>query len=495
MKFYFFRKCLFPFILIILVLFSCSKESIKYDDCDGINIDSVILTKSDYPLDYQYYLLSDEDISAYAHFIEVLKGNPFGSFSKWSPEFHDEQVVYYILDFENGWQILSPDKRGPIVLAYGFGNSPFTDSCNAAERTWLEKLSADIKHRWYNPEDYYGSLTEAEMEAERASILTWRAICSGFGGEVETKGGGNLPPPEPMEPPGHYELVSTYYTVEAMDSIGHLLNTKWGQTNSFNDYCPFEDTSFTNRCPAGCVNVAGSQVLYYLHYYLGIPTSSPTTGYCVGYSHYNVLNMQTGSYSFGFDNFSQMTWDSMDTTSNGNNYVSLFVGSVGHLSQTKFDSSGSGTTIASLLEHAFSFYGISSVYSTTYSTGTVYQSILNGAPVIFGGNRYEDLFSWPGHVWVIDGCVTNNYTLHYVYDWVYDDPDINLEDYQLSIHEPYETTSSISQLKWFKMNWGYYGQGDDNHYLTDGIWVNPIVGGNPYQFNIELAYGYTALQH
>ena len=34
---------------------------------------------------------------------------------------------------------------------------------------------------------------------------------------------------------------------------------------------------------------------------------------------------------------------------------------------------------------------------------------------------------------------------------------------------------------------------DYKHYSTDGIWTNPVNGGNPYQYNIQMAYGFTAL--
>lgn len=391
---------------------------------------------------------------------------------------------------------MSPDKRGPIVLGYGYGEGQNVGVCNESEIDWLDKLCSDIEYRWYYPNDYYDGLTEEEIEAEATSLLTWRAIrCDNdsLSDGIQTKGGGNLPPPEPEEPPGHYEMVYSYITETPCDSIGHLLITKWGQRDTFNLYCPFEDTSYTNRCPAGCVNIAGGQVLYYLHYYFGVPTMSPTTGYCIGYSHYDFWGLQTGYYVSYFDNYAITTWDNMVTTTIGNETTALFIGSLGALSDTEYDASGSSTTVKKLVDDAFSFYGINSSYSTNYSTSTVYQNILNGIPVIFGGNRYVDLFNWPGHAWVIDGYVSYSITTHFIYDWVYDDPDINLEEYPLSIHDSYETTSTYSSLRWFNMNWGYRGSGDDRHYSTDGIWTNPVNGGNPYQYNIQMAYGFTAL--
>lgn len=487
-------------VLLCLCSVSC-KEDPNYgysslDNCVG----NSILTKINSIDDYKAFLLQEEDIMAYSRLCHNGTENDlFGHFVDWTPVYHNDQVVYFFLSFENGWIILSSDKRGPIELAYECGIRRNLEELNEGERTWLEKLSADIEYRWYFPYEYYNSLTSEQLNAETYCLNKWDTLKSSFNelqNADKTKGGGNLPEPSPIEPPGHYEMTYSYNTELIIEDVDHLLHTKWGQRNGFNLYCPYEDENYTYRCPAGCVNIAGAQVMYYLHNAFGFPYSSPSTGESTGYSHYNQLGIQEGNSSSSFGSYSPTMWSLMDTTSVGVNASALLIGSIGLLSRTHYDADGSSTTIDHLTSSAFSFYGIDCTYSTTYNTAIVIDNLDNDMPVIFGGNRYASLFSWPGHAWVIDGYQSYVQVTHYVYDWVYDDPNVDLENSQLYIHESYETSSLTSPImKRLRMNWGYYGQGDNVFYSSDGTWINPIFGGNPYQFNIELAYGYSALSY
>ncbi|MBO4447796.1 MAG: C10 family peptidase [Bacteroidales bacterium] len=117
---------------------------------------------------------------------------------------------------------------------------------------------------------------------------------------------------------------------------------------------------------------------------------------------------------------------------------------------------------------------------------------MNELPVIFGGNRYENLFSWPGHAFVIDGYHSYRNVTHFIYEWVYDEPGI-----QFGFHPPYETLSYSSPIvDWYKINWGYgnnYGE-NDIECSTNGIWTNPLIrGATPYEYSRIMMYGFSTL--
>ena len=81
-------------------------------------------------------------------------------------------------------------------------------------------------------------------------------------------------------PPGHWEedLFTEY---EYCDSLDHMV-AKWDQMEPYNDCCPDLVSVPSSRASAGCVAVAGAQVLHYLHYKLGSPEVMFSQGYCDG---------------------------------------------------------------------------------------------------------------------------------------------------------------------------------------------------------------------
>lgn len=262
-------------------------------------------------------------------------------------------------------------------------------------------LFEDIKYRRECPSDYYKHLTPEGFEAEKRSQAIWNRILSAQSQKASMEG--------PLIPPGRYEYSYTYTTTSA-DSVSHLITTHWTQDSPYNNYCPLKTANGVLRCPVGCVGIAGAQVLYYLHNFLGKPLYSPTDGYCIGY---------TDNYYAEFSAYATTTWSIMGGPNDVNDYQGLFIGNVAHSAKTSFGETGSGSTLSKLRQYSFPLYDITCDYSNTFNRDTVYNNLLSGLPVIFGGNRYENLFSWPGHAWIIDGYVREITIYHDVYEWVY----------------------------------------------------------------------------
>lgn len=436
-----------------------------------------VQTKSFF-LEEASFFVSLEDMQQYVAFVERYEGKDTkkGEAKEIIPVQISEEVAFYVVNYEAGWQIVSSDKRGPVVLAESqYGSFCYEDAVSSV-KDWLGMLYEDIQYRRLCSDEYYANISKEGQRQEEFSLTLWEAVKKGSFSDLagiatlETKG-------PPSEPPGRYELSYTYTTTEYA-GVNHLMTTHWRQGNPYNTYCPLVSNNGTDRCLVGCVNVAGSQVLYYLHYQMGRPISSPTAGYSYG---------PPGNHTYNFWGFSSSTWDVMDTNNDTGDYRGLFIGSVAHLSHTDFGENGSSAEVSDLKNYTFPFYGVSSTYSTSYNRDTVQYYLLAGQPVIYGGNRFAGLFNWPGHAWVIDGYINEITVYHDVYEWVYLDEPTG----PVPSHNPYEILSYSTELKYFKMNWGWgnYNGEDDAMYATTGSWPDPLVtGSGPYIYSRELMY-------
>lgn len=458
---------------IIVLLFSCAKANVSSELSLGPNN---LSRKTIREYNLSDNLVTEADIYLYCQYIERLQGNnAYGKALDVEPIFFEEELAAYAINFENGWQIVSSDKRGPLELAKSNKGVFHYEEARENVKTWLDMLLGDIMYRRKFEEEYYKALSIEDIECESFFLSFWKAVIDGhFETDLLEKDSVGTKPP-PVIPPGHYVYSFTYTTTET-DSLPHLLSTHWHQNNPYNSYIPYTSSSGTTRCPAGCTTIAGAQVLYYLHHYFGKPISSPMSGYCTG--DYN-------SFSSDFTNYSSSTWAYIETATDIYDYRGLLIGDVAKRANVTFRPDGSFADVVNLKNSVFPFYGISGNYSTTYIRDTVYNNLKDNLPVIFGGCRYESLFLYPGHTWVIDGYVDEIVVYHDVYEWQYlTEPTVPAPTYP-----PYEITHRSPQLKYFKMNWGWgnVSNEDDGNYATSGSWANPlIINSNPYIYDKEI---------
>lgn len=428
--------------------------------------------KEYYPNDT--YALSEEDVEAYVKYLDLLESNDHkGKVKEVVPVSHDGDVVYYIINFEDGWQLLSSDKRGPIILGQSKEGNFHIEEQNPAVMTWIDCLVEGIEYRRLFPDEYYASLDDKGLENEENSMRTWLAITADTdyllnnGQGQETKSGGF----EHIDPGfGHYELVDTYTALHHnYRVVDHLIKTKWRQDFDLNAFCPLKNGSTEERCPLGCVPLAAAQILYYYHYKLGVPETSPSSVTSFG-DEYN--------WSINVNDFSATTWDMMGTYNDNffpkydhRQYGAMFAIYVAILANTTFHSSHSWALPRQLKERVFRPNGIDCDFSWSYDSNEVYENLLEDNPVIFAANStaVNDTTFFNGHALIIDGFSDDAYVTHYVYQWVYE------ESSQGQIHlpapDPYEVTVEISsQATLFKMNWGYGSDGDNADYAPNGNW-------------------------
>ena len=103
----------------------------------------------------ELYRVSLLDLEAYFHLLDVLENNDHLQVTDYRAYPNQDDVLFYAVDFEKGWQILSADKRGPLILAQCPEGS-FSEAIdnNPSLMTWVGSLAEDILTRRELDEKY-----------------------------------------------------------------------------------------------------------------------------------------------------------------------------------------------------------------------------------------------------------------------------------------------------------------------------------------------------
>lgn len=403
------------------------------------------------------------------HLVEdfFMRNNPHtrGEFSSQSssilPFSFRNETVFYIVNFPDnqGWQIVSSDQRTPAILAESPHGSFSLDTDNAGLYAWMIGIAEDmyaVRH---------AANTDLSFSEEEISCNT----------RFWSKEPSRSLDPHP-EDDGAWVGTSTTVT-EVYDTIPHLTSTQWAQRDPYNEYCPLT-TNGTGRAPAGCVAVAGAQMLYYLHDKWGVPEYMESSAYCSGY-------VGTGNYIMTQWNPTNTVWDDMITSlcyGSCSHYhpESVMIARVGWLIGANYDNDGTSASMDNLVDDVFNLYDIDCDYGS-YSENAVKNSLLSGLPVIVGASRqwYPNWdFNIPGHAFLIDGYKRTRIKTTTHYTFIPNDP----ENYDPSTHPSYDViTYSSPEITSVKMNWGWRSQWypnyrNDGWYTLTGDWIVELNG-------------------
>ncbi len=436
------------------------------------------------------YLVTSADLETY---LELQPNSPNGlkrpvkSVEAKGP--NADVPLMYVVNYDKGWEILSADKRAQPVLAFSDGGEFSFETANPGERVWLEGLACDV----LNLRTADKALQSRAAE-NNPNVGFWRGLEvrkkmmeEGF---AETRASGDsldfsfdpLPifPINPLPEGGHYEFSHTYKSYMLETEVGHMTTTSWHQWSPWNVKCPraydTDDTYGEEYVPAGCVALAISQILYYMHNKVGVPTSAPTNAYYTG--QYNPWDVFDWGLSFTLDGMSSSMWNMMATSggqvNTHTNAVASLIAHVGYLSGMNYTDTGSGADDEDALEGACHYYGITGTLldGDDYNTLRIIDN-LRDSLVVYASAWNDD---GDGHAFVIDGYRDYKVTYHDVYDWVWDipqDPDgpqIKVPGYTIT-----RNTNSVECL-FICINWGwgsYYNNdnGSPVWYAPTGHWT------------------------
>ena len=262
---------------------------------------------------------------------------------------------------------------------------------------------------------------------------------------------------------GHWQLTSVDTLLVAYDSL-KLTQTVWDQEfNGYNKYCPLCTGSSYWRAPAGCVPVAGAQMLFYLHNKLGTPAFAPDTAMCIGHVGFGNYIQATGGSS-------STTWNYMldnDYNDKGYRSAAVLIADVGKKVGVTYGDDGSGASLSNLVS-VFAQYGIDCTFSTfgTTSNFIIKQNLLAEMPVVMRAKPSAN--ASVGHAFLIDGYSRSRYQYTFSYEWVYSHPSTTI---LFPIGERMTTVSySTPEITEFSMNWGSLLVDNSAFFQINGEW-------------------------
>jgi hypothetical protein len=306
---------------VLSVFFSCT----ELDFNENVDIDSYKTGKIS-----EGYNVTLQDARIYTN---VVCNKESIELKNIDPIVYEKDTLAYIVNYDEGWEIVSGDKRSAAVLACDETGEFDLDDANPCVLSWLDDILGQIYLlRYYGKEDTLSDnyLYWAELTQKQVSFMSYKST----------------------------SLKSTSTII----NLGHLTETKWGQNTPWNTCVPYTSPDYSERCPVGCVAVAGAQMLYFLHYELGTPSTMYSQGSCSGYS-----SSSSSNYSFNFSNRTTSAWDAMAKNyyaSSGEDKSAILMGYVGYMVGMEYDEEGSGASTSDLKDDVFGPEGISCSYDS-----------------------------------------------------------------------------------------------------------------------------------
>lgn len=469
------KKAIFLFILFAQI--ACSKTRFLNED-----LTSAILTKAEYSaeeLKHEDIFVSENDIQKYIDFREKAKDyqpNPVLTISSVEG---DAEIAYYVIQYEQGWEVISADKRGPIVLAHSDDGTYEESISNEEISAWMASFAQEIENRKKDT-NHYNNISDDVLEKESASLVFWKMVTADTD-YLNKKVIVTKPPMDPIVYEGYWQLVGQYSSTVVYDYVPHLIQTKWHQQAPFNYYCPYQ-TDYSIKAPAGCVAIAGAQMLYYLHYYFNRPVTAPISASCSG-----TIN----NYSMSFSGTSSTIWDSMITDNYDiNRYYdtsysddcSALIAQVGYQINMNYGNGSSSAVTQDLVNNVFAPRGISCNY-INYNTSKLFARLQNSEPVITRASS-----SAGGHAFIIDGYQSTATAYYTDYQWMKYLGDGQYEPDDRYLHEVFYGTPTLQMIY---MNWGWGGYYDDVAYSPSGTWN---ADGENYTSNKKMIYNFSISQ-
>lgn len=415
-------------------------------------------------LDTTYYV-TDKDVEAYIHFKKLLAESAKKEFSVEEIEplsLKNGFTLGYLFNYNEGWEIISADKRCPLVLASSDEGTLNLDELPEGVLTWIHSLESDVLYmRTINGIPI--GINEEQRSSIQASIDFWESILA-TQDFIERRLGmcyGTMI----GDTDGYWELVSTEIINTETESTEHLITAPYRdfiQEDPYNIYCPVISHNSTTHAPAGCVAVAGSMMLGYLHDELGVPTIGPDVAY------YSGTVTFPGPFTCIMNEHTQL-W--------GNLYIpstaAILIAYVGHLLNTDYGATGSSASAEDLVINVFDSLGISCVYRP-FSETMINTSLRNGMPVIVSakGTRREVLgyvYYQDGHSFIIDSYSTIKRTYRYSYEWHYTNPSSLPRP---DIDPRIEIVVGSPVISAYRMRWGYGNSPTDMiPFAISGNWI------------------------
>ncbi len=356
----------------------------------------------------------------------------------------DNDTLLYLINYLDGWEILSSDKRTPQVVAEcENGNINLADK-NPAFFSWLNMTASDLKRIKYLPDSDLSFSSEeiayhlSEWDSEKSPISNRDFVF------------------------GQWVLNDTSYYNQTLLTVPHILTTYWDQSSPYNYYCPTNQSG--QNYYVGCAGVAAGMMLYYLYTQNGFPSVFSGISMDSLYEPYSPYLSDVDSVAC---------------------YLRAINDGMGLTSINYWD--GGTFALPGQVVNLFTGQGYSCSYST-YDSNTISSLLMQNRPSIILAFD-EWILNLPnvteGHYFIVDGYKKERAVTMYHYIYVTNEPFQSMPDrYEYHYSSPF-----INQVKF---NWGWgdqSGQAYDGWYHITGNWV---ANGNSYNTDRHMITGFVA---
>ena len=449
---------------------------------------------------------------------DLLSHSPVKNVTPIVSQPHD--TVMYVVNCENGWMLLSADKRVSPVLASSPIGEFNENSNNPGVVALLNSFGDKLLTMKRQKEKTDVSKLKTNENFMFWSRMTWGAAAKGNKAPLP-----KLPLTRRSKQDGSEEadtfvckrLVSNYIFKEEVNHIGHRTETKWGQYYPWNTNLPevYNGTQFVYP-PTGCTAVAMAQLLYFTHFKFNVPSGLNHdvifSGRIIDGHNYN-KNFTPGHYvanSTRWDEMARFWAKPCKQTS----YVADLMAELGYYLGMDYTPEKSGAHVSTEVLKRYGIY----CDESDYQKNTVIQNIEKGCPVLisaFGDPYKEGILFWnkthyrSGHTWLIDGIVDRHRVMRSEYQWElviveqpsegsgYHNPYEELDKYEEVLNINAARNMGIREgdriynyynndVRFLQMNWGWEGYGDDLEFSPDAeIWS---IDKHNYQYDKRIFY-------
>lgn len=451
-------------LLPFLFLVSCGKTLLDNRIQGAGNMSNMTKTEFSSPLDTTFFV-SEEDILAYIKYkilLEKNKGRDLSVEEIRPVGPNSEETLCYLINYNDGWDIVSADRRTPVVLAQQDSGQLDLSKCESDEAvcdvvSWIGFLASEVlsvrSSPIFIPED---AIAEAGVES---SLSFWTNIT-----HPEEILGIPVIPTKAHNYPGHWELVDTIEEIIDYDVID-LCGTSWHQGQPYNTYAPLKTDGSGEHAPAGCVAVAGAQMLNCLYSQYGLPQTIPTSASVTG----NINN-----YLFTYSGFSSSGWTAI--TNQNTNQIAILIAFVGYYIGNNWGNDGTGATLTGLQSNIFSAFGYQSTLGPYQAIAAINSLVDSQLPVVM--SAWDGVFYvlgipilWraAGHAFLIDRYKRQQVKTTYYYEWIYDYLPENEMIEQIGPRtETIYGNPFVSS--YIGMNWGWGAYYNNTWYSASGSW-------------------------
>jgi len=461
------KKLIYSLLVVFLATVSCTKADFYAPVTDFDDHRMALTTRRD----SSRVSLSDIYDVIERDFPQTKGSNAINDFEVTSYVRNRTDTLMYIVNSGgNGWKIYSSDKRTPPILAEGDKGYFSLEEGSPSVAVWLDCLASDME-RVLRSSDEELTFSKEDIQANK---MFWMGSLEPAE-NTRSKWDSLLKP----HPTGHWEKELISSTIE-YEEVDHMA-PKWHQESPYNQCCPYYVKKPTKKAYAGCVAVAGAQLLYCLNEKLGVPITMFSDGVCVG---------DVSNYQKYFSNESANIWDEMSSecvtsvdSLNSEDVLISYVGMLVNMHYCETDDDGYSWALPRNIKgNILDTYGISSSRGS-YDEDIVRESLLNNMPVVVSATDLLIPTDFSIHCFVIDGYrkerTKNTYRNYFVNDGTI------VSDV---MPVPYLSYSySTTRVTAIKINWGWDTQWavpnpvNDGWYTLTGGWT--VTNGETYDYN------------